>query len=298
MRFTLLFCLSLLPTTVFASINIVTSIKPLQLILSSLTQGEYQSLPLLKPGASPHDYALRPKDIQRLQKADLFIWVGEELEPYFSKPLKQLPHIQSLALLDQVVDAAPSQHQEHSNDKDDHHHGHEHNGSDPHFWLGIDESKKAAQLITLKLIEIEPEKKQLRQKQLMTFNQSLDDLDKTIEQQLSGVRNRGYFVFHDAYGYFEQHYHLNHMGAFTLNPQRQPGAKQLSEIKQNLLSQQAVCVFSEPQFRPAIIESVIRNTEAKSGSLDPMATDIDVSPTAYFDFLQKLANNFETCLKK
>lgn len=303
MRFTLLFCLSLLSLSTMAEIKVLTSIKPLQLILTSLTEGEFQAEALLGAGASPHHYSLKPHDIQRLQQADLFLWVGPELEPYFAKPLQQLPNLQSLPLLAYVANEA-----EHEQHKDEHEHEHEqhsvsheehhHSGLNPHFWLGIEESKKAAEAITQQLINLEPSKKQVREKQLTQFIETLSMTDAAIRQQLSSVNKQGYFVFHDAYGYFEQRYHLNHLGAFTLNPQRQPGAKQLAEIKQKLISQKAVCVFSEPQFKPAIVESIVRGTKAKLGSLDPMATNIQMSPKAYFEYLQDLTNNVETCLKQ
>ncbi|VEI48565.1 high-affinity zinc transporter periplasmic component [Actinobacillus equuli] len=45
------------------------------------------------------------------------------------------------------------------------------------------------------------------------------------------MKGKGYYTFHDAYGYFERAYGLNSLGSFTINPSVAPGAKTLSVIK-------------------------------------------------------------------
>lgn len=59
-----------------ASAAVVTSIRPLGFIASAIADGVTPTEVLLPDGASPHDFALRPSDIQRLRSADLVLWVG------------------------------------------------------------------------------------------------------------------------------------------------------------------------------------------------------------------------------
>ena len=117
-----------------------------------------------------------------------------------------------------------------------------------------------------------------------------------MNKQLSGIRNQGYFVFHDAYGYFEEHYRLRNLGAFTLNPERRPGAKHLQNIRAELESSNAKCVFTEPQFKPAIVSSITDGLDITSAELDPVATTINPTPEGYFLFLQQIANAYRSCL--
>ncbi|MGS3572229.1 metal ABC transporter solute-binding protein, Zn/Mn family [Klebsiella pneumoniae] len=56
-------------------------------------------------------------------------------------------------------------------------------------------------------------------------------------------------------------------GHFTVNPEIQPGAQRLHEIRTQLVEQKATCVFAEPQFRPAVIEAVARGTSVRMGTL-------------------------------
>ena len=56
-----------------ASAAVVTSIRPLGFIASAIADGVTPTEVLLPDGASPHDFALRPSDIQRLLAADLVV---------------------------------------------------------------------------------------------------------------------------------------------------------------------------------------------------------------------------------
>ena len=121
---------------------------------------------------------------------------------------------------------------------------------------------------------------------------------KTISNQLKPVQDKGYFVFHDADGYFERYFGMNNLGHFTVSPDRKPGAKSLIKIKKSLLNQQAVCVFSEPQFEPAIVTTITRGTEVNKGELDPLAIQQSDEVGAYFIFLSTISNELSRCLSQ
>jgi zinc transport system substrate-binding protein len=114
---------------------------------------------------------------------------------------------------------------------------------------------------------------------------------------LTPVQGKGYFVFHDAYGYFEKHYGLSPLGHFTVNPEIQPGAQRLHQIRTQLVEQKAVCVFAEPQFRPAVINAVAKGTKVRSGTLDPLGIGIALGKDSYGKFLSQLSSQYVSCLK-
>lgn len=132
---------------------------------------------------------------------------------------------------------------------------------------------------------------------LQHFEAELANTDKRIISQLAPVKDKGYFVFHDAYTYFEKHYGLSPTGHFTVNPEIQPGAQRLHQIRTQLVEKKAVCVFAEPQFRPAVIDAVARGTQVRKGTLDPLGTDISLGKDSYVKFLSQLSSQYETCLK-
>ncbi|WP_277206826.1 zinc ABC transporter substrate-binding protein ZnuA [Vibrio misgurnus] len=273
-----------------SAIEVLTSIKPIQMITYELMLGTGTPDVLLPAGASPHDYALRPSDVKRIQQADLVIWFGQDLEPFMSKLLANHP---SVLTLSQVPNLALREYgaQDHHD-----HAGHQHGSHDPHFWLGIQPVAQVASAISAQLIALDATNQSKYQANLERFLASLSEREQAIREQLTPVMSVPYYVFHDAYGYFEQHFTLNQLGHFTVNPERKPGAKTLIAIKQTLNAQLAKCVFAEPQFEPAIIETVVRGTPAKIGVLDPLGSSVQLKAGSYFVFLNQLADSYYQCL--
>lgn len=302
-----------------ASAAVITSIRPLGFIASAIADGVTPTEVLLPDGASPHDYALRPSDVQRLQSAELVIWVGPEMEAFLGKPLaktsseKQITLSALPAIKSGLEKEAGHDHKDdHEQAHDDHGKGHDHShaahddGDDGHhhgeynmhIWLSPEMAKQAAIAIHAKLLELMPQNKDKLDANLLYFTDKIGQADEKIVKMLAPVQGKGYFVFHDAYGYFEKHYGLSPLGHFTVNPEIQPGAQRLHQIRTQLVEHKAVCVFAEPQFRPAVINAVAKGTDVRSGVLDPLGSNIALGRDSYADFLLQLSNQYVSCLEE
>jgi zinc transport system substrate-binding protein len=118
-----------------------------------------------------------------------------------------------------------------------------------------------------------------------------------LKAQLAGLAGRPFIVFHDVTQYLEKRYGLSGLGAVTLSPERPPGAKRLSEIRAKIGEAKAMCVFSEPQFPPKLVETLIEGTGAKQGVLDEVGAAIPPGPDQYFAFMRADADSIAACLK-
>lgn len=293
-----------------AQADVVASVKPVGFIAAAIADGVTPVQVLLPDGASEHDYALRPSDIKRLKSADLVVWVGPEMEAFMTKSAAALPAAKNVQMSDLPgvkplllkggEDEEEEEHEAHSGhshgtaDSHDHHHHGEYN---MHLWMSPEISKKTAIAIHAKLLELMPQSKDKLDANLQHFEAELASADAKISKQLAPVKDKGYFVFHDAYTYFEKHFGLTPLGHFTVNPEIQPGAQRLHQIRTQLVEQKATCVFAEPQFRPAVIEAVARGTTVRSGTLDPLGTDITPGKDSYVTFLSQLSSQYASCLK-
>ncbi|MFQ1651162.1 zinc ABC transporter substrate-binding protein ZnuA [Aeromonas veronii] len=309
MRIIVLFTALLAVSLPVRAIEVLTTIKPLGFIAAAITDGVSEPKVLLPTGASPHDFSLRPSDIRSINSADLVVWVGPELEGFMAKPLANHPH--ALALTQ--VEGMPlfnyaTQDSHDSHDHDDHDHaahehgdhdegneGHHHEGVDPHIWLGPTQAKVIAKAIASELGKLDPANQARYDANLAAFDTKVDAKDKVIAGQMKAVNEKGYFVFHEAYGYWERHYGMSSKGHFTVSPERRPGAKTLVDIRKALEEKQASCIYAEPQFSPAVIESVARNTGAKVLLLDEVGEQVPLGPDGYPQFMQQLADAFAQC---
>lgn len=301
-----------------AQADVLTSIKPLGFIAGAITEGVTETKVLLPVTASPHDYSLKPSDVSQLQSAQLVVWVGDGLEGFLEKSIEKLPKEKVLTLeeveaIDDIVDKARKKedkdddhdHKHKHEHKHDHkhaghnhdHHGHSHD-EDWHIWLSSEASELAAEQIAARLSEQMPEQKAKIAENLAKFKANLTAKKAEIAKQLEPVKAKGYYTFHDAYGYFEREYGLSSLGSFTINPTVAPGAKTIASIKKNITKHNAQCLFAEPQFTPKVIETLAKETKVNVGQLDPLGAKIQLSATAYPEFLQALADEFSQCLTK
>ncbi|MGL6264336.1 zinc ABC transporter substrate-binding protein ZnuA [Aeromonas jandaei] len=284
------------------AVEVLTTIKPLGFIAAAITEGVSEPEVLLPTGASPHDFSLRPSDVRSIREADLVVWVGPELEGFMSKPLANHPHVLTLTQVPGMPlfnYATKDSHQHHDHAAHDHddegHEGHHHEGIDPHIWLGPMQAKVIAGAIASELGKLDPANKSRYEANLAAFTAKVDARDKVIAGQMKAVNQKGYFVFHEAYGYWERHYGMSSKGHFTVSPERRPGAKTLVEIRKALEEKQASCIYAEPQFSPAVIESVARNTGARVLLLDEVGEQVPLGPDGYPQFMEQLANAFAQC---
>ncbi len=292
---------------------VVASIKPLGFIAAAIADGVTPVEVLLPDGASEHDYALRPSDVKRIKNADLVVWVGPEMEAFLTKSAAELPAAKNLEIAAMpgvkpllIRGGEEEEEHEHGHDhdhgaeksadqdaSDDHHH---HGEFNMHLWMSPEIARQSAVAIHGKLLELMPQSRAKLDANLQQFEAGLADADKHIGAQLAPVKNKGYFVFHDAYSYFEKHYGLSPTGHFTVNPEIQPGAQRLHQIRTQLVEQKAVCVFAEPQFRPAVIDAVSRGTNVRKGTLDPLGMGISLTKDSYVKFLSQLSSQYASCL--
>ena len=297
-------------TAQHADAAVVASLKPLGFIASAIADGVTETQVLLPDGASEHDYSLRPSDAIRLQNADLVVWIGPEMEAFMDKSSQSIPDNKkvTIAQLDGVKPllmkgADDDDHDGADGDDHDRAHGekgdaHHHHGEyNMHLWLSPEIARLSAVAIHDKLVELMPQSRARLDANLKDFEANLAATDKQVASELAPVKGKGYFVFHDAYGYYEKHYGLTPLGHFTVNPEIQPGAQRLHQIRTQLVEQKATCVFAEPQFRPAVVESVARGTSVRMGTLDPLGTNIKLSKESYPAFLTQLATQYASCLK-
>nr|2XH8_A Chain A, ZINC ABC TRANSPORTER, PERIPLASMIC ZINC-BINDING PROTEIN [Salmonella enterica subsp. enterica serovar Typhimurium] len=266
-----------------ADAAVVASLKPLGFIASAIADGVTDTQVLLPDGASEHDYSLRPSDVKRLQGADLVVWVGPEMEAFMEKSVRNIPDNKQVTIA-QLADVKPLLMKGAG----------EYN---MHLWLSPEIARATAVAIHEKLVELMPQSRAKLDANLKDFEAQLAATDKQVGNELAPLKGKGYFVFHDAYGYYEKHYGLTPLGHFTVNPEIQPGAQRLHEIRTQLVEQKATCVFAEPQFRPAVVEAVARGTSVRMGTLDPLGTNIKLGKTSYSAFLSQLANQYASCLK-
>ena len=118
--------------------RVAVDIAPVHSLVAQVMEGVGNPDLLMRPGVSPHTYALRPSEARALQDADVVFWIGPELTPALDHSIETLSSgALVVGLLDLEVTqtyqfrdpqdfelAAHAEHNEHEN-----HDSHEDHGS-------------------------------------------------------------------------------------------------------------------------------------------------------------------------
>ena len=292
-----LWALALVPAlaSVGAGPRVVASIAPIHALVSAVMKGVGAPYLLVPPGMNAHHYALRPLDARALANADYVFWVGLELERFLDKPLKGFgrrsqnvrlsDHVKKLPLRD---DDDWKQHDQHAGDG-----GHK---FDPHVWLDPENAKRMALEITKHLSKANPVNATVYERNRADLEKSINLAARDVEAILAPVRSVPFVVFHDEYQYFEARFGINGIGTITISPGRTPSVARISMIRRKVRESGAACVFYEPQFRPKLVATIIRGSNAKGASLDAIGRSIAPGAHAYPLLLRSLAQQLKACL--
>ena len=282
-----------------AEVKVLTSIKPLQLIAAAVQDGAGVPEVLLPPGASPHNYALRPSDVRRVQSADLLYWIGPDMEGFLPRVLKgrTLPSVAVQDLPGLKLRHFGEDNHAHAEEADEHDHDHRPGSLDAHLWLSPVNARVIAAKIAADLSAVDPANAGRYQGNLKAFDERLDALDLRLKARLAVVEGKPYFVFHEAFDYFEDAYGLKHAGVFSVAAEVQPGAQHVAAMRARLQAVGKTCVFSEPPLRPRLAETLVAGLPVKLAELDALGGYTPATAQGYEQVLEKLGNDLAGCLE-
>ncbi|MGL6244070.1 zinc ABC transporter substrate-binding protein [Pseudomonas sp.] len=289
----------LLIGSVQADVKVLTSIKPLQLIAAAVQDGVAIPEVLLPPGASPHNYALRPSDVRKVQSVDLVYWIGPDMEGFLPRVLngRTLPSVAVQNLPGLKLRRFAEDSHSHAEEADEHDHDHRPGSLDAHLWLSPVNARVIASKMAADLSAVDPDNAARYQNNLKAFDERLDALDLRLKARLAGIAGKPYFVFHEAFDYFEDAYGLKHAGVFSVAAEVQPGAQHVAAMRTRLQEVGKTCVFSEPPLRPRLAETLVAGLPVKLAELDALGGYTPATAQGYEQVLEKLGNDLAGCLE-
>ena len=295
-------------------LRVVASIKPVHSLVSAVMAGVGEPHLIIRGTSSPHTFTMRPSDAAALEDADVVFLIGETLETALAGPVEALAgHARVVALsatpglvrrpLREGGAFEADDHDDHGHrgqdDDRDHHDDdddHEDGPFDMHVWLDPLNGRAMARAIAATLAEADPANEAAYEANADALLHRLDALTEEIAAQVAPARGVPFIVFHDGYRHFEDRFGLTAAGSVVVGPERKPGARRISELREKVNSLGVVCAFDEPQFDRRLVRTVIEGSEVRAGTVDPLGAAIEDGPELYFALLRNMATSFTACL--
>ena len=322
---------ALMSSTALADVpNVAVDIAPVHSLVARVMQDVGAPDLIIRSGASPHDYRLRPSEAKALQDANLVIWMGKELTPWMEDAVKTLSTEAAILTLlekdettllefresvlfeehdhddhsdEDHAETEDQDHDDHDNHSDKDHaetedhddHEHAHGAHDPHAWLSPKNAKIWLNLIAAQLSTADPDNASTYFVNAAAAVTEIDTLMADVSTMLDPIRGNSFIVFHDAYQYFETVFEFPASGAISLGDATDPSPARIARVQDRIQEQKIQCVLAEPQFKKGLVVTVLEGTDAKTSIIDPLGDALEPGPALYPQLIRNMAKTLVDC---
>jgi zinc transport system substrate-binding protein len=241
---------------------------------------------MVEPGASPHTYEPKPKQMVALAKTNIYFAIGVPFETTWLEKIAATNPNMLVVHTEADIKKIPM--------KGHHHAGPEleqdHDGiKDPHVWLSPPLVMILARNILQALLKVDPAHGPLYEKNHNSFMKELVGLDAEIRSAFEGKgKDVEFMVFHPAWGYFAQAYGLEQVPIEIEG--KQPKPAELQYLIQYAKQRGIKVIFAQPQFSWQVAQAIAKSIDGQIVFVDPLAAHWDTN-------LRQVASRFKSALK-
>jgi zinc transport system substrate-binding protein len=330
----ILFATTIFTAPVFADqLRVVVDIPPVHGIVEGVLGSNASITTLIGSGLDPHNYTMKPSHAAALSNADLIVLIGEELTLSLAEKLPSLasnakiielaevPNVHLIAYEDAHEeheddahhddehhadhqdhnhdadhdDHAPKGHDEHDHgDHKDHedHDGHNHSGVDPHMWLDIDNADVWAHEIAKTASRLSPALTSDINANLAAFEQALVGL----KSEMQTLTAKPYSVSHDAFGYLEESFGIDHPQAVTNGMGLRPSPSDMANLRAQIEAAPPACMIIDPNDHTALAYALAEEYSIKTVEFSQLG-EVAEGENAYLNLMQGAVTAFKTCFQ-
>jgi zinc transport system substrate-binding protein len=266
-------------------IKVVTSFYPLYFFASEIGGEKAEVSNVTPAGAEPHDYEPTSQDIINIEKSNLLVLNGGNLEPWGEKIKHSFKGVIIIAG-DNLINLEMQEEGERI--------------KDPHVWLSPLLAKKEIKNILSGYLKIDPNNKSYYEDNTKKLEDKLNQLDGLYAHGLSQCAKKTFITSHAAFGYLAKNYNLIQVSISGLSPEEEPSTKRLVEISDIAKKNNVKYIFFESLVSPKLSETVANEIGAKTLVLDPIEgvsnDDMKIGKN-YLTIMKDNLKNLQTALE-
>ncbi len=221
--------------------SIITTIYPLYYLSKNIAGSHIEVKRLIKPGNDIHSFAPTPAEMVALDRADLLVTLGKDLEPWMQK-LANATSVEVLSLEKglSLIHTGEDRHRDHQ-DK-----AHQHSGIDPHVWLDFDNDIKMIEMIRDKLAILYPQYSMEFLENASLLKKSFENLKRAYGEGLKQCDQKRLLVGHDAFGYMEKAYGFETQSIMGVFAHSRPNATKIVSLSNMIKADTLHYLFTDP----------------------------------------------------
>lgn len=270
------------------ALKILTTTFPLYQITRNITAGSDRiTVDLMIPAqlGCPHDYALIPRDMQKLAAADVLIINGLGMEEFLGAPVQKahpgLKIIDSSRGIEPILsyrEMESDAHEQHQHDR----------GANPHLFASPRMVALLAKNIAAQLAAIDSADAKLLAANAQTYAQRMDRLADDCAALGKRLKNNRIVTQHGIFDYLAHDMGLDVVAVVQAHAGQEPSASEILRIVTMIKKQKAGAIFTEPQYPQAIGKTIAKEAGIAAATLDPGATGPEQAPLDYYEQVMRV----------
>lgn len=272
-------------------LNIVTTFYPMQEFTKQVVGDEASVSVLVKPGVEPHDFEPSAKDVAAIQDSDAFVYNNENMETWVKKTTKDMKKVDVIKASNGILLLPGISEEEEAG-----HEGHSH-ALDPHVWLAPSLAIKEVETIRDQLIKKFPKKKEVFTQNAHNYLKKLKALDTAYKDGLSNAKQKNFVTQHAAFTYLAMEYGLNQVSVSGINPDVEPSATRLKDLKAYVEKNDIKYIYFEENATDKVAKTLAKEANVKTLALNPLESLTQEQEKTGDDYISVMMQNLDN-LKK
>ncbi|MCK5804996.1 MAG: zinc ABC transporter substrate-binding protein [Lentisphaeria bacterium] len=246
----------------------------------------------------PHNYALSPQDMTKLGNCDVLVLNGLGLEEFLGAQTKRVAKrvtiIDSSSGIDNLIlYPGTCQHHHHEGDGGDVADDHQAD-INPHLFVSPRICAQLAENIAEGLIRCHPRNAAMYRANANAYAVRMNALADDFAALGKRIKNRRIATQHSSLDYLARDMGIEIVAVIQINAGQQPSAAELIQITAKIQKHSVGAILTEPQYPPAVAETVARETGVPTIAFDPVASG---PPNAPIDYAEKVMRQNLSVLK-
>jgi zinc transport system substrate-binding protein len=265
--------------------SVVTAFYPVQEAARRVGGDAVEVFNVTPPGAEPHDLELTPDGVERIQSADVVLYLGGGFQPSLEDALSgaEGETVDLLAGLDTLT-PPPEEAAEGLS-------------VDPHVWLAPELYAEVVDGVAQALGQADPDSASTFRTNAEAFEAEIEQVDRQYREGLADCERDTIVTSHEAFGYLASAYGLTQEAITGVSPEAEPGPGRLAELKDLVQREGITTIFTEELVSPEVAEALADEAGVRTEVLSTIEGLTPEQNAAGADYLSLMLDNLATLEK-
>jgi zinc transport system substrate-binding protein len=236
-------------------LKVVATIFPIYDFACNIGGNRVKVTMLLPPATDAHNYELKPEDIVKVSKADIFLFTNFEMEQWAYKIINAAAEDTSMLAIETgrgtvllpLIDG--DEHEKHISK------------FDPHIWLDLDNAQKMVDNIATAFVKKDSRNSDYYLKNAQEYKIKLIALDQRYRTELVKCQTKTILhAGHWAFAYLAHKYNLIYIAAYNASADAEPSPQNIFALVEKIKGGNVPYIYYEDLVAPRLAQTIARET--------------------------------------